>query len=169
MRVHLVATVLAALVASGFARASQAQPAPEQRPVYILFGAPDPRRSPQEALDGGLSASGSLFGAYDDNLLSSQLPVTSLPTGPSVSGMYAGVSGRLIYTYRNDNFEVRADVSSIGRYYPDFDLFSLGRQVASGMVSTGMDSVAQRTVERHGRSPLLAGRHAVLDGCFFPR
>jgi hypothetical protein len=129
VRVHPAAAFLSALLVWGAAAVSQAQEAPEPRPSHPLFGAPDPRDPPPGVLNGGLVFSGSLFGGYDDSLLGGDGLVTPPQLRPQVSGTYTGYFGRLVFDRLSDHLNLRADVSSTGRYYPGYDRFVLGKQM----------------------------------------
>ena len=120
MRDHPAAALLSFLLVWGAAAASHAQAAPEPRPSHPLFGAADPRDPPPSQLNGGLHFSGSLFGGYDDSLLGGEGLATppEFQLRPQVSGTYTGYFGRLVFDRLSDHLNLRADVSSAGRYYP---------------------------------------------------
>jgi len=125
----------------------QAQ-APEGR-FSPLFGAPDPRQSPEETSNGGLSASGSLFGAYGDGFLIDQGFATARQPYPRLPGPSYGYDGRLFYDRLGEQVALNANAASTAGYYPAAEQFVLGRQFAgissswvasswrSGRVSTG--------------------------------
>ena len=98
------------------------------RPV---FGQPDPRQAGDEAKDGGLSLSGSLFGAYDDDLAVDAGATTPLRPHETVAGTYSALSGRLVYDKISDTLTFRADGASSVRYYPEFQTVTTGRQYAN--------------------------------------
>ena len=128
------AIVLSALVltwswAPGVDAQGQAPLRPRQdRPV---FGQPDPRQSGDEAKDGGLSLSGSLFGAYDDDLAVDAGTTTPLRPHETVAGTYSALSGRLVYDKISDTLTFRADGASSVRYYPQFQTVTTGQSSAS--------------------------------------
>ena len=138
MRLHFGAATFSVLLVWGSPAIGRAQEVPA-RASQPLFGAPDPRQSPYEALNGGLMASGTLFGAYDDNLLLTDSGLYAPPRLPVFGGTYAGYTGNLAYDWLGDTLAVRADLSTTGRYYPAYDVFRLGRQLGSvSLTAAGM-------------------------------
>ena len=127
------AMVLAAVVlAWSWSPVLDAQGQGALRPPHLrpIFGEPDPRQTPEQASDGGLSLSGSLFGGYDDDLATDAGLTTPLRPHPEVSGTYSALGGRLLYDRLSDHLTFRANVASTVRYYPQFERFGAGRQFA---------------------------------------
>ena len=87
---------------------------PASRPFRGLFGLADNGRT-------GLSAAGSLFGAYDDNLTASLIGGATPDPRYQRSGGYGGATGQLNYTWRGERSAFSAFASSAGNYYPDHD------------------------------------------------
>jgi hypothetical protein len=132
--VPLLAVILTILFLRSGAASLEAQ-APERRPSAAMFGAPDPRQSPEEDADGGLSVSGSLFGAYGDPFLGDQGTATSLQPHPWLRGSYYGFDGRLLYDRLlydgpGEQLSLRMTGASSASYYPAIHRFAVGRQLA---------------------------------------
>jgi len=134
----LVSGAIAALLVSSLPLAAYAQEVPERRPVQPLFGAPNPRGES----DGGISVTGSLFGSYDDNiLLSGQNSTTRPPSVPGVAfgeplrGAATGYDAAVFLKLPSEQPTFEANVFSTGRYFPEFQEFVAGRQVAEASSS----------------------------------
>jgi hypothetical protein len=128
-----VSGAVAALLVSSVPLAVYAQEVPERRPVRPLFGAPDPRGESE----GGLTVTGSLFGSYDDNiLLSGQNSLSRPPTlpgfgsGEPLRGAAVGYDSTVFFKLPSDQPTFEASVSSTGRYFPEFQEYVAGRQMA---------------------------------------
>jgi hypothetical protein len=128
LSVHVLAAILTILILWSPAARLHAQ-APEHR-LSPLFGSPDPRQAPEESLDGGLSVSGSAFGAYGDPFLSDQGLAASLQPQPLLRGSYYGLDGRLLYDRLGEKMSLRVTGASTAVYYPTVDRFMVGRQLA---------------------------------------
>ena len=133
---------MTALLVSSMPLAVYAQEVPERRPVQPLFGAPDPRGES----DGGLSVTGSLFGSYDDNiLLSSQGSPTRPPTlpgfglGETLRGAAVGYDTAVFFKLPSNQPTFEASVVSTGRYFPEFQEYVAGRQMAEASSSVSAE------------------------------
>ena len=100
----LVVCLFAILMAPAAVRGGQAappdQPAPEQvrRPFRGLFGGP-----PDPASKHSLTASGSLFGAYDDDVFAGRLgSAETLHSGLRQDGVYGGMTAGLAYSLNSN-------------------------------------------------------------------
>jgi hypothetical protein len=152
-------------------RVASAQEAPERRPVRTLFGAPDPRGE----TEGGLSATGTLFGSYDDNLLlgtqGSESRVPTLPTVPraQLRGASTGYDTTLFLRLPGQQPTFRASVSSAGRYFPEFGEFIAGRQMAEATSSVSAEITRNTSLQFTGsgrysmNAPPFATAAAVSD------
>ncbi len=127
MPVHVLAAMLTILLLWSPAANLHAQ-APERRPSSAVFGAPDPRQSPEESSDGGLKASGWLFGAYGDEFLSGRDRSHPCSWILGHNGSYYGFSGRLVYDRLGDQLSMHANAASTAGYYPAFERFAVRRQ-----------------------------------------
>jgi hypothetical protein len=125
--VHVLAAILTLLLLWSPAANLHAQ-APDRQSSSAVFGAPDPRQSPEEGSDGGLNVSGWLFGAYGDEFLSGRAPVTPLQSDPRSHGSYYGFSGRLLYDRLGEQLSMRVNAASTAGYYPAFERFVVRRQ-----------------------------------------
>lgn len=83
------------------------------RPFRGLFGLGDSGRT-------GASLSGSLFGAYDDNV-GATLPGRPLDARYARSGWYTGANGQGMFNWRGENAAVNGYATAGTSYYPDFD------------------------------------------------
>jgi hypothetical protein len=126
--VHVLIVILTILFLGTPAVRLQAQ-APERRPSPV-FGAPDPRQSSEESSNGGLSVSGSGFGAYGDDLATDQGFATALRPHPQVPGSTYGFDGRLYYDRMSEQLALYVNAASTGGYYPAVERLALGRQFA---------------------------------------
>jgi hypothetical protein len=81
------------------------------RPFRGLFGLGDEGRK-------GLDVSGSLFGAYDDNLTAT-LPGASIDPRFQRSGEYAGATGQLSFNWQGERAAFNSWAGSSTSYYPD--------------------------------------------------
>ena len=136
-----VSGAITVLLVGSMPSALYAQEVPERRPVRPLFGAPDPRGESE----GGISATGSLFGSYDDNiLLSGQSSPTRPPAVPGIAfgeplrGAAVGYDSSLFLKLPSEKPSFEVTVASTGRYFPEFQEYVAGRQMAeaSSSVST---------------------------------
>ena len=109
------AWIVATLVATGLASAQtgEVQPADVRRPFRGLFGGPAP--STGQTLD----LTGSIYGAYDDNLLADQGVATSSNDQPS--GWYAGVEAGLVYAKHRQGYNFGAEGNASINRYPKQD------------------------------------------------
>ena len=124
MRFSLTAG-LAVMLVLGPAAALQGQ-AQERRSGAVLYGSPDPRRSPEEG-HGGLSASGSVFGAYGD-YIDDRVPATSVRPYPQLQSSFYGLNGRLLYERLGEQLSMRVNGASTATYYPAVGEFRIRRQ-----------------------------------------
>jgi hypothetical protein len=122
--------------------AAYAQEVPERRPVQPLFGAPDPRGESE----GGLSVTGSLFGSYDDNiLLSGQNSASRPPSLPGVAlgeplrGAATGYDAAVFLKLPSEQPTFEASIFSTGRYFPEFQEYVAGRQIAQASSSVSAE------------------------------
>lgn len=113
MRVPCAVAIIGILLATPAAPPVSAQEL-GRRPSAAVFGAPDPRLAddPPEAT---LSATGLLFGAYDDSLFLDQRAGTLLPPSRS-RGSHLGFGGTLLYERAGDQ-SVRASLSGTNFYH----------------------------------------------------
>jgi hypothetical protein len=136
-----IGSAIVALGVLGASRPAAAQDVPERRPVRTVFGAPDPRGESA----GGVSATGTLFGSYDDNLLlgsqGSESRVPTLATLPraQLRGASTGYDTTLFLRLPSEQPTFRASVSSAGRYFPEFGEFVAGRQMADATSSVSAE------------------------------
>jgi hypothetical protein len=86
---------------------------PLTRPFRGLFGLGDSGRT-------GLDLSGSVFGAYDENV-GATLPGRLFDPRYQRSGWYGGATSRLSFNWRGENASVNGFGSAATNYYPDFD------------------------------------------------
>jgi len=135
--VHVLAAILTILVLWSPTTNLHAQ-APERRPSSPVFGAPDPRQSPEEGLDGGLTVTGSVFGGYDNSLFIGPGLGTPLQAHSRSRDSHTGFSGQLLYDRPGDHLSLRGGLSGSGRYYPGLERFVVGRQSADLVSSSGM-------------------------------
>ena len=89
-----------------------------RRPFRGLFGGPSNSRNGRS-----LVLSGSIFGAYDDNVLAGQGQHTTV-TSDQLRGFYSGAQGDLAYSQESTNRSFAIDGGFGGRYYPEFNRFS---------------------------------------------
>ena len=134
----LVSGAITVLLVSSVPLAAYAQEVPERRPVQPLFGAPNPRGESE----GGLSATGSLFGSYDDNILLSGQNSTSRPPsipgigfGEPLRGAATGYDATVFLKLPSEQPTFQASVFSTGRYFPEFQEYVAGRQMAQAVSS----------------------------------
>ena len=91
-----------------------AQPPRPERPYRGLFG------SGVGDADQLLTASGSIFGGYDDNVYADMLGDSGAVTqGGASAGTVAGASGSLAYSFRTEPITFGMSLGSSTRYYPD--------------------------------------------------
>ncbi len=148
-----VSVAITALLVSSVPLAVYAQEVPERRPVQPLFGAPDPRGESE----GGLSVTGSLFGSYDDNiLLSSQGSTTRPPTlpgfglGGTLRGAAVGYDSSVFFKLPTEQPTFEAAVTSTGRYFPEFQEYVAGRQMAEASSSVSAEPWRDTTLRLTG-------------------
>jgi len=149
----LVSGAITALLVSSVPLAAYAQEVPERRPVQPLFGAPDPRGESE----GGLSATGSLFGSYDDNiLLSGQNSTTRPPAlpgfgfGETLHGAATGYDAAVFLKLPSEQPTFEASVYSTGRYFPEFQEYVAGRQIAEASSSVSGSPWRNTTLQLTG-------------------
>ncbi len=86
---------------------------PLTRPFRGLFGLGDSGRT-------GLDVSGSLFGAYDENLGGTLSTPQVIDPRFQRSGWYTGANTRLSFNWQGERLSVNGWGSAAGSYYPDF-------------------------------------------------
>jgi hypothetical protein len=132
-----VASAITVLLVSSMPAIVHAQEVPERRPTRPLFGAPDPRGESE----GGIWVSGTLFGSYDDNLLLSSQdsqnrpPLFPIVTREPIAGAATGYDTTLFLKAPGERPAFEASVVSEGRYFPEFNEFVSGRQMAQAVSS----------------------------------
>jgi hypothetical protein len=162
VRIHFLAAILGIGVWSSATAPVYAQ-APERRQSSALFGASDPRLA-GEPRDGGLTAAGSVFGAFDDSLFLARGIGSGLE--PQPPGSYAGFVGGLLYDRPGDQ-SLRASLSSAGHYFPAGNRLTLGRQAADLLSSTVISP--WRTARLRSTGAARYSRHgAPFEGAGFP-
>jgi hypothetical protein len=109
--------------------------AAERRPYRGIFGSFGDPNTPQS-----LMLNSSLFGGYDDDLLSGEGGRPTADPSRQISGVYGGAQSNLSYKRIADRFTIAAQAGAMVRYYPDqshsvpvyHESFHLGTRLWSG-------------------------------------
>lgn len=88
------------------------------RPFRGLFGGSPPSRNGRS-----LVFTGTVFGAYDDNVLAGDAQHTAISSS-QVQGFYSGAGAGLQFAQNGTNRSFALDAGFGGRYYPEFNRFS---------------------------------------------
>lgn len=88
--------------------------AAERRPYRGIFGSFGQPSTPQS-----LTLNASLFGAYDDDLLSGERGRPASDPSRRLSGLYGGAQSALVFARSGERFRFSGQVGAQFRYYPD--------------------------------------------------
>ncbi len=133
LRAFTLAAVLAASVEPP-ALGAQEREAIRPRHLRPVFGQQDSRQTPERDEDGGMTVNGAAYGAYDDDVASEVGPRPPVRGEPRVGGTYTSLNGRLAFNRLSDTLSFTANAASAVRYYPQFERFAAGRQLADASV-----------------------------------